>query len=183
MRQRTLKLVDDGFRPEKEKGIVQIRRASIQEMLEVWKYQGFDTVSPTAQFFSRNIEKGNAVFWTLDREGELIGELYAYLDLPDRDFADGRTTAYLCAFRIRKEYRGQGYGTMLMSKVLEELKEMDLNYVTIGVGSDEPRNIRLYKRFGFNTKIKDCNYDPCDMDENMQPRYEEAAWWLLKKIL
>ena len=41
----------------------------------------------------------------------------------------------------------------------------------------------LYRRFGFCTKVKDCHYDPCGMDENNQPVYEEKAWWLLSKEL
>jgi len=70
-----------------------------------------------------------------------------------------------------------------MATALAELKKMGFRNVTIGVGSDEPQNIRLYRRFGFNTKIKDCHYDPCAMDENMLPQYGDTAWWLLKKGL
>ena len=46
--------------------------------------------------------------------GEIIGELYAFLNLDDKDFADGKNTAYLCAFRVKKEYRGKGLGSQLM---------------------------------------------------------------------
>ena len=70
-----------------------------------------------------------------------------------------------------------------MAMVLANLKEMGLCHVTIGVGSDEPQNYRLYQRFGFSTKIKDCHYDPCGMDEKMLPKYEETVWWLLEKDL
>ena len=70
-----------------------------------------------------------------------------------------------------------------MMAVFENLKDRGYSNVTIGVGSDEPQNYRLYQRLGFNTKIKDCHYDPCCMDENMQPKYEETVWWLLQKEL
>jgi ribosomal protein S18 acetylase RimI-like enzyme len=70
-----------------------------------------------------------------------------------------------------------------MREVLDDLREKGLKRVTIGVGPDEPQNVRLYRCFGFNTKIKDCHYDPCGMDENNQPEYEEEAWWLLAKDL
>ncbi len=162
---------------------MRIRKATGKEMFMLWGYQEFDTASPTAKFFYNNITGGNAIFWTLDKDGELIAELYAFFNLADKDFADGKTTAYLCAFRVKKEYRGQGNGTRLMTTVLAELKEMGFRNVTIGVGQDEPRNLRLYQRFGFTTKIKDCHYDPCGMDENMQPQYEETVWWLLEKEL
>ena len=162
---------------------MQIRKATSKEMLALWGYQDFDTSSPTAKFFYDNIAAGNAVFWTVDNNGELVGELYAFFNLNDTDFADGQNTAYLCAFRIKEEYRGRGNGSRLMETVLAELKDIGFRTVTIGVGSDEPQNLRLYKRFGFITKIKDCHYDPCGMDENMQPIYEDVAWWLLKKDL
>ena len=162
---------------------MQVKKATGEEMLKLWGSQGFDTSSPRAEYFCNNITEGNAAFWFLDRDGEAIAELYAFFDLADKTFADGRTTAYLCAFRVKAEYRGQGHGTRLMTAVLAELKEMGFRYATIGVGSDEPRNLRLYQRFGFSMKIGDCHYDPCGMDENMQPIYDDTVWWLLRKSL
>ena len=162
---------------------MQIRKATGNEMLKLWGYQDDMTVSPTAKFFYRNISSGNAVFWTLDNDGELIGELYVFMNLDDKDFADGKTTAYLCAFRVKERYRGQGLGSRLMHAALAELKEIGFHTATIGVGSDKPQNIQLYRSLGFNKKVKDCHYDPCGMDENNQPEYEEEAWWLLSKEL
>ncbi len=152
-------------------------------MLALWGYQEYATASPTAKFFYNNITTCNADFWTMDKDGELIAELYAFFCLDDNDFADGKNTAYLCAFRVKPEYRGKGNGSQLMTAVFENLKDRGYSNVTIGVGSDEPQNYRLYRRLGFNTKIKDCHYDPCGMDENMQPKYEETVWWLLQKEL
>ena len=161
----------------------EIRKATATEMLTLWGYKDFDTASPTAKFFYNNITDGNADFWTVDKDGELIAELYVFFDLDDKDFADGKITAYLCAFRVKPEYRGRGIGSRLMRAVLSDLKDKGYLNVTIGVGSDEPQNIRLYERLGFNTKIKDCHYDPCGMDENMQPKYEDTVWWLLRNDL
>ncbi len=160
-----------------------IRKAAGKEMLTLWGYQEIASASPTARFFYNHISKGTAIFWTLDNSGELVGELYAFLILEDRDFADGHDTAYLCAFRVKKEYRGQGYGSQLIAAALEELRQRGFRHATIGVGSNEPQNIRLYRRLGFSTRIKDCHYDPCGLDENMQPLYENTVWWLLQKEL
>ena len=160
-----------------------IRKATGEEMLTLWGCQDVKKASPTAKFFYDNISTGNTVFWTLDNDGELDGELYAFLNLEDKDFADGQNAAYLCAFRVKKEYRGQGYGSRLIATALKDLKQRGFCKVTIGVAGDEPQNVKLYRRLGFNTKIKDCHYDPCGMDENMQPLYEEIAWSLLQKDL
>ena len=160
-----------------------IRKATGEEMLTLWGYSDIQTASPTAKFFYRSIASENAIFWALDHDGELIGELYAFLNLEDKDFADGCNVAYLCAFRVKQEYRGKGLGSRLMNAALVELKKRGFRHVTIGVSPDEPRNIDLYHRLGFTMKIKDCHYDPCGMDENDQPEYDEAGWWLLSKEL
>ena len=160
-----------------------IRKATGEEMLRLWGYEDADSASPAARFYYRNIASGNAIFWTLDDGGALVGELYVFLSLDDRDFADGESTAYLCAFRVKEAHRGQGLGSRLMEAALAELKQIGFRRATIGVGSDKPQNIRLYRRFGFDAKVKDCHYDPCGMDENGRPEYEEEAWWLLAKDL
>lgn len=147
-------------------------------MSALWGFQNNRELSPTARFFSENIQSGNAEFWTIDHCGALIGELYVFKKLMDSDFADGHTKAYLCAFRIHRDYRGQGLGSRLMQTVLSHLRDCGFRTATIGVDETEEANIRLYRRHGFHRKIKDCLTDPCDLDEQMKPR-ECPCFWLL----
>ena len=163
--------------------MMQIRTASAEEMLALWGYQSPANASPTAQFFYQNIRAGNAVFWTIENDNALIGELYGFLNLTDTDFADGTSTAYLCAFRVKDGFRGQGLGSRLLETALAELKRRGFRQATIGVSPDEPQNVRLYRRHGFLRKIKDCHYDPCGMDAAGQPDYDPKGWWLLAKEL
>ena len=159
-----------------------IKKASGEEMLELWGYRGPDEATGTARFFYRNISSGKADFWTVDDGGELIGELYAFTDIEaDRDLADGTTTAYLCAFRIREDHRGKGIGSRLMAAALEGLRARGFRRATIGV--DDGRNERLYRRMGFTDKVKDCYLDPCAMDDNMLPEPVEEGFALLAKEL
>ena len=153
-------------------------------MLKLWGYESIGKASPTARFFYQNISSGNALFWTIDHEGELLGELYVFADIDeDKDCADGITTAYLCAFRIRKELRGQGYGSRLMKAALSDLKERGFRYATIGVDKDDETNLVIYKHMGFDRTIKECYADPCARDENMQPETDEKGFWLLSNDL
>ena len=160
-----------------------IRKATGEEMLKLWGYRDEKTASPTAKLFYRNIASGNTVFWTLEHNGELIGELYVFLNLEDKDFADGKNTAYLCAFRMKNEYRGRGLGSRLLNAALMELRNLGFHSATIGVEKNEHKNQQLYHRLGFTVKIKGCHYDPCGMDDNNQPEYDENGWWLLSKDL
>ena len=157
-----------------------IRKADCKEMLALWGYGDADQAPPTARFFYGNISSGNAIFWTVENGGELIGELYVFLDLEYKDFADGKDRAYLCAFRVKKEYRGQGIGSRMMESALADLKARGFKRATIGVS--EERNKKLYRRMGFDTKIKDCYFDPCARDAQMRPE-PDAGFWLLSKDL
>ena len=151
-------------------------------MLRLWGYSDLDHATPTARYFYSQISSQNAIFWALDREGELIGELYAFLDIAeDRDFADGTTTAYLCAFRVRPEYRGLGLGSRLMETALAELKAR--GFLRAAIGVDEARNERLYRRLGFTETFKLCFLDPCARDADMVPERVETGYRLLAKTL
>ena len=161
---------------------MQIRKATCDEMLRLWGYPDIQTAPPTARFFYENIASGNAVFWTLDISGELIGELYAFLKIEeDGDFADGSTTAYLCAFRVKENYRGFGHGTRLMAAALEDLKTRGFLRATIGVS--DARNEALYRRMGFSVRVKGCYFDPCARDRNMRPESDVEGYLLLSKNL
>lgn len=160
---------------------MKIRQADENELLKLWREEE-EHMSPTTSFFFHQIKKKNAEFWTYDWGGQLAGELYVFKELEDKEFADGKDRVYLCAFRIIKVLRGQGYGTKLMNHVLSHLKEEGYKTVTIGVDETEEDNIRLYHRIGFLEKVKDCTIDPCGRDENMQP-VKYPKFWLLKKEL
>ena len=149
---------------------MEIRKADGEEMLKLWGYGPGEPISPTARFFCGNISSGNAIFWTVEDGGALIGELYT--------FADGKTTAYLCAFRVKEGFRGRGLGSRLMDAALAGLRDMGFLRATIGVS--DRRNEELYRRMGFDRKIKDCYFDPCAVDGNMRPKPDEGFLLLSK---
>ena len=162
---------------------VKFRVGTAQECLKVIGCRSLESASPTIKNLWENLQSGNAEFWTVENdEHHLIGELYIFHRLDDEDFANGKDRAYLCAFRIKKMWRGQGLGTGLITAVIEHLRETGCKTVTIGVDENEPDNQRLYHRLGFTQKIKDCRADPCDVDKNGKP-LECPCFWLLSKSL
>lgn len=138
-------------------------RESSARMYAHWTDENFGwTVSPTAEFFADNIDRGNFEFWTAQSDGRLLCELYLVRALDeDPDFADGVTRCYLCAFRTVKPYRGQGIGSRLMEVVLDRARALGFAEATIGVDEREEANMRLYARFGFTRRIKQARFDPC----------------------
>lgn len=108
--------------------------------------------------------------------------MYLFHKLEDADFCDGEATAYPCAFRMREDLRGKGYGTKPLTHVIERARANGWKYLTIGVDENETANLRLHTRMGFTEKIKFCQTDPCDHDENMQP-CPAVGFTLLRKAL
>jgi ribosomal protein S18 acetylase RimI-like enzyme len=153
-----------------------IRQGTVDEMLSLW-YKKY-----TSEFMADNINNNKAEFWTVELDNRLVGELYAFFELDDKDFADGKTTAYICAFRIVDEMQGKGLGTKLLLKVLERLSDLGYLYATIGVEPEEIANIKLYNKLGFTEKMKTLSFDPCDVDCEHKPA-PCTEYYLLKKKL
>ena len=59
------------------------------------------------------------------------------------DFAD------IHHIEVKSEYRGQGYGAKLMELFLNEIKNRNVNEITLEVRVDNSVAIRLYEKFGF----------------------------------
>lgn len=140
-----------------------IRRGTAAEMISLWVKEN------TTRFFREALESGRAEFWTAEDHGRLVGELYAFLTLDDARFADGASTAYLCAFRVAEDMRGRGIGTMLVSRVMERLRDLGFSFVTIGVEPAESGNLRLYRNLGFFQTAGSFTADPCDIGPDGKP--------------
>lgn len=154
-----------------------IRIGSVDELKLLWG----DSDSPTQNYFINGIEKGNIEFWTIenDKDNRLIGELYIFWDSADKDEANGKDRAYLCAFRIDKNFRGIGLGKALMKRVLERVVEKDFCEVTIGADNDDADRLsKMYKLAGFSELVKLQNIDNHYLDINSDATYYEIPYAL-----
>lgn len=157
-----------------------VRQANIEEFKSLWNYSN----SPTYNYFLRNLTENNIEFWTVEESKKLVGELYIFWNSEDKDEANGSIRAYLCAFRIQKEYQGKGYGTLLMNTVIQRIKDKGFKEVTIGIDNDEYEKLNImYNKFGFTKLIKKTNIDHHYIDDNNKPMiYEEAYNLKIKTI-
>lgn len=159
-----------------------IRIGSIEEMKRLWG----NSDSPTEMYFIDGIKKENIEFWTVEDEltNSLIGELYIFWNSEDKDEANGIDRAYLCAFRIEKEFQGHGLGKKLMNRVLCRVKERGYSEATIGADNDDAERLTcMYKSWGFTNLIKLQNIDHHYLDKDSNPKYYENPYALyLNKI-
>jgi ribosomal protein S18 acetylase RimI-like enzyme len=155
---------------------MKIRIGTATELKALWGNE-----SPTQKYFVKGMNEGNIEFWTIEEEGSksFIGELYIFWDSEDKDEADGKNRAYLCAFRIHKDFRGRGLGSMLMKRVLQRIVEKGFSEATIGVdNNDVERLTNMYKLWGFNKLVKLQNWDYHYIDINGKAEYCDEPYGL-----
>lgn len=56
------------------------------------------------------------------------------------------------------DMRGKGYGSVLMNKLLDELKNRHVSIVRLVVKDNNARAIHLYEKTGFTTELKQDTY-------------------------
>ena len=150
---------------------------SIEDLKLLWG----ENSSSTQTYFVEGIEKGNIEFWTIVNEMDetLIGELYIFWDSEDKDEANGKDRAYLCAFRTDDKFRGCGLGKALMNRVLQRIVENGFCEATIGADNDNADRLsKMYKSCGFSELVKLQNIDNHYIDIHNNPTYYEVPYAL-----
>lgn len=157
-----------------------IRIANIDEFMKLWDYSN----TPTYKYFLEQLTIKNVEFWTIDLSGKLIGELYIFWNSEDNDEANGIDRAYLCAFRVQKNFQGRGYGKALMNTVLERIKDKGFKEVTIGIDNDDFVKLEsMYNKLGFTQHIKSTNIDYHYIKNDGNPTTYEESYMLKLKFL
>ena len=107
------------------------------------------------QYISYNKNGEAATFVVLNKD-ESIGQITVLFStncsaVKGRSMlCDGKTTANMNAFRIEKEYEGQGHISKLVKMAESYAKEKGIKYLTIGGEAKESRNLGIYLHFGYN---------------------------------
>ncbi len=105
--------------------------------------------------FRQEIENGNRVVYIYKIDDEFIGEIAYVFDMNDADYTIPDKRIYISRLIVKKEYRNQGIGGILVDFVLEKIKELGYKEATIGVDKDNLSALHLYKKKGFTNIIFD----------------------------
>ena len=82
-------------------------------------------------------------FWFLIKDNEIIGT--AGLKITDNIKKIGE----LKCMYILPDFQGQGFGQLLIEKILTESKQIKLKYIRLDVKINADKAIRLYRKNGF----------------------------------
>ncbi len=159
---------------------MEARKGTLKEMQALWEYSN----SNTYNYFSEGIRNEIIELITIEDNNKLIAELYIFWDSPDKDEANSKTRAYLCALRVEEPYRQKGLSSKLFNYAIDIIKSKNFTEVTIGVDTDnEDKLSKIYQKWGFDTEIKRKYQDLHGRDKDNQPvELTEPYLLLLKKI-
>lgn len=156
------------------------RKATVSEFQELWNYSETNTYN----YFLSGLRNGNIEFLTIEEAGKLVSELYVFWNSSDKDEANGVSRAYLCALRVNKEFRGQGFSSILINKAKRLAKAKGYGELTIGIDNDDfERLSKIYHNWGFTKLVKESFIDLHYLDENNEPTiYDESYNLMLCKL-
>ena len=117
----------------------------------IWDMNAFHQT----EFFRQEIESGNRVVYVYKKNGEFIGEIAYVFDMRDDDYTIANQRIYLSRLIVKKEWRGNGIGGILIDFIIEKIKDMGYKEVTIGVDKDNLAALHLYRKKGFTTILFD----------------------------
>jgi ribosomal protein S18 acetylase RimI-like enzyme len=117
-----------------------------------------------------------------EADGAIVGQVFVQLMSRKGVYADGTSSGYLYAFRVRPEYRNQGIGGELMQAAENALRERAFNRAVIAVAKTNERARNLYEKMGYR-KIGDDpgRWSYLDHEGNLRHITEPA--YILEKEL
>lgn len=110
---------------------------------------------PFTDDFYEQIKSGNRMVYIYKIDGEFIGEGALVVNLDDEDYYIADKRIYLSRMIVKKEYRRKGIGTEILRFLISMAKELGYSEVSIGVDKDNIAALKLYRKMGFNTIIKE----------------------------
>jgi len=142
--------------------MIHYRKATLEDLERIWDYNiAQDPDEPRNQhwkesYIHRNVSNRASTYVILSDE-EPVGEVTldyfaeAHGNPANRPMlADGRTTAYVTALRIRKTFEGQGLVSELMHCMEADARKKGFSQLTIGVEAAQTRTLAIYLRWGYD---------------------------------
>ncbi|MCM1115115.1 MAG: GNAT family N-acetyltransferase [Clostridium sp.] len=110
---------------------------------------------PFTKMFEEEIIRGDRFVYIYKRNGEFIGEGALVINKDDCDYFIPNRRIYLSRMLVKKEYRNQGIGAILLDYLIKQAAGMGYAEIALGVDADNDSAIHLYEKKGFKIIKKD----------------------------
>lgn len=131
----------------------------------------------------RKVQRDLTVMWVADMPGKgIIGQVFIQLVCDRPELADGVNKAYLYSFRIQPAYRNMGLGTLILSKIEQDLLERGYSYLTLNVAKENLKAQRLYERHGFQIVAHEPGIWSYPDENGVWQQVNEPSWRMEIKL-
>ncbi len=114
-------------------------------------------------FLGRQLKEKNAIVLVAERQGEMVG--YVYASVEGYDYMSLRGPAgVLNDIVVDPAYRGQGIGRMLLDAILAELKARGVPRVVLSTAERNEPAQRLFDGAGFRRTMIEMTRELADAD-------------------
>lgn len=110
---------------------------------------------PFTDKFKEQIINGDRFVYIYKINNEFIGEGDLVINVDDSDYYIPNRRIYVSRMIVKREYRNQGIGGIILDYLIEQAKTMGYKEMALGVDVDNYNAIHLYKKKGFTTLIKE----------------------------
>lgn len=110
---------------------------------------------PFTEKFKKQIIDGDRFVYIYKINDEFIGEGDLVINVDDPDYFIPNQRIYVSRMIVKKEYRNQGIGGIILDYLIEQAKAKGYKEMALGVDIDNYSAIHLYKKKGFTTLIKE----------------------------
>lgn len=110
---------------------------------------------PFTDMFRQQIINGNRFVYIYKINEEFVGEGDLVINVDDADYYIKKQRIYVSRMIVKKEYRNQGIGGIILDYLIEQAKSMGYREMALGVDIDNYSAVHLYQKKGFNTLIKE----------------------------
>jgi len=108
---------------------------------------------PNTEKWLEEIKSGSRVVFVYIIDGKFIGERAIVFENGDPDYTISKQRVYLSRLIVKKEYRNQGIGSIIINYLVDYVKAMGYKEFSVGVDLDNTGARRLYDRHGFTQVI------------------------------
>lgn len=130
--------------------IIQLEIRNYSKCENIWNMK---KQSELAKQFYYELENGNRKTYIYTVDGEYIGEISLVYNINDSDYTIESKRAYVSRLIVKKEYRKQGIGKILVDHICKVANNEGYKELSIGVDLDNYPALKLYINSGFDKII------------------------------
>lgn len=132
----------------------EIKKIGIDEFSKCNNIWDMDKCEFTEKF-KKQIIDGDRFVYIYKINNEFIGEGDLVINVDDFDYYVPNQRIYVSRMIVKKEYRNQGIGGIILDYLIEQARIMGYSEMALGVDIDNFNAVHLYQKKGFKTLIKE----------------------------